>query len=107
MATRRDRRSERPSKDQKKLKERADSLVTESSEASFPASDPPSLMRGSAVAGSPSKTAPPDDAKDHSDSMPSAGPHAKSHLTNPDATPGSGTLPPVDASSDPNMSPSG
>jgi hypothetical protein len=70
--------------------------VTEGSEESFPASDPPAYMAGSVSAGSPSERPP----------LPSAGPHAKSHLSNPDATPGSGALPPLDESSDPNMQPS-
>jgi hypothetical protein len=37
---------------------------------------------------SPSK---PDDTK-----MPDAGPHARPELTNPEATPGTGMLPPID-----------
>ena len=37
--------------------------------------------------------------------LPNAGPHAKPHLTNPDATPGSGALPPVGADEDGNMQP--
>jgi hypothetical protein len=35
--------------------------------------------------------------------MPPAGPHAQPSLTNPDATPGTGMLPPVGPSEDPNM----
>ncbi len=35
--------------------------------------------------------------------MPPAGPHARPDLMNPDATPGTGALPPVGASDDPNM----
>jgi phosphoglycolate phosphatase-like HAD superfamily hydrolase len=37
-------------------------------------------------------------------SMPTAGPHARRGLTNPDATPGAGTLPPVDSEPE-NMQP--
>jgi len=32
--------------------------------------------------------------------MPAAGPHAKPELTDPDKTPGAGTLPPVDKDQD-------
>ena len=35
--------------------------------------------------------------------MPPAGPHSRPSLTNPDSTPGTGMLPPVGASDDPNM----
>jgi hypothetical protein len=34
-----------------------------------------------------------------------AGPHAKPELTNPDVTPGTGMLPPVETPDDPNMQP--
>ena len=37
--------------------------------------------------------------------IPAAGPHAKPELTNPDATPGTGMLPPID-DDDPNVQPS-
>lgn len=47
-------------------------------------------------------------AKDKAgESMPSAGPHAEPRLTNPDATPGSGALPPIGADEDPNMQSTG
>ncbi|MCK0196721.1 hypothetical protein MWN34_07315 [Ancylobacter sp. 6x-1] len=39
--------------------------------------------------------------------VPPAGPHAQPHLTNPDATPGTGMLPPVGEDEDPNAQPSG
>jgi hypothetical protein len=39
--------------------------------------------------------------------MPNAGPHARPELTNKDATPGAGTLPPVGKSDDGNESPTG
>jgi hypothetical protein len=39
--------------------------------------------------------------------LPSAGPHAQTHLTNPDATPGTGMLPPVGESDDGNSQPTG
>lgn len=35
--------------------------------------------------------------------IPSAGPHATAEMTNPDATPGTGMLPPVGSSDDPNL----
>jgi hypothetical protein len=39
--------------------------------------------------------------------LPSAGPHADPSLTNPDATPGAGTLPPVGQDDDPIAPPTG
>lgn len=39
--------------------------------------------------------------------LPPAGPHANPALTNPDVTPGAGTLPPVGESEDPNPQPTG
>ncbi len=39
--------------------------------------------------------------------MPAAGPHADPRLMNPDATPGTGALPPIGESDDPNMQSTG
>lgn len=39
--------------------------------------------------------------------LPPAGPHARHHLTNEEATPDTGMLPPVGESEDPNSGPSG
>jgi hypothetical protein len=36
--------------------------------------------------------------KDRDDNQPASGPHSKKELTNPDATPGTGALPPAGAS---------
>ncbi len=41
------------------------------------------------------------------DELPSAGPHSRTELTNEDATPGTGMLPPVGESDDGNVQPSG
>jgi hypothetical protein len=38
-------------------------------------------------------------------SLPPAGPHAKPELMNPDATPGTGALPPIGTAEDPNVQP--
>ncbi len=40
-------------------------------------------------------------------SAPAAGPHAEPSLTNPDATPGTGALPPPGPAEDPNMQSTG
>jgi len=45
------------------------------------------------------------DVAKRNDRMPAAGPHARPHLTNPDATPGSGMLPAVGSEEDPNAAP--
>jgi hypothetical protein len=44
-----------------------------------------------------------DRAESPGENMPAAGPHARPSLMNPDATPGTGALPPVGVSEDPNM----
>jgi hypothetical protein len=44
--------------------------------------------------------------KAHKDTPP-AGPHDRPDLTNPDATPGTGMLPPIGTPKDPNMQPTG
>jgi len=43
--------------------------------------------------------------RDEPENPPSAGPHAKPELMNPDATPGAGTLPPI-GNEDGNVQPS-
>ncbi len=40
------------------------------------------------------------DRSEKPEKMPAAGPHAKPALTDPDKTPGAGTLPPVDQEQD-------
>lgn len=42
-------------------------------------------------------------SKRNASDLPSAGPHARPELTNPDSTPGTGMLPPIGPSDDPNM----
>lgn len=46
-----------------------------------------------------------DDPKKKGEHLPPAGPHADPRLTNEDATPGSGTMPPIGTSDEPNIQP--
>jgi hypothetical protein len=50
-------------------------------------------------------TSPPSQAAPQASSLPPAGPHAKAELMNPDATPGTGALPPLGPADDPNAQP--
>jgi len=47
--------------------------------------------------GRPDQAAQPKGGKDEGSDKPAPGPHSKEELTNPDATPGTGALPPVGA----------
>jgi hypothetical protein len=62
-------------------------------------------MNGYSTSKNPSATSKREDF-DEDERVPAAGPHAKPSLTNPDATPGTGVLPPVEGD-DPNVQPTG
>jgi hypothetical protein len=82
--------------------------VDEAVDESFPASDPPAfsgVTGAEVIADVESEDGV--QAPQEREPCPSAGPHAKPELMNPDATPGTGMLPPIGDADDPNEQPTG